>query len=149
MRRLRGAYLDGALSTRTFELRVATAYRSRSDGELAALLSDLPSRVTRLRATLRGRLDGLRAARGVAPAPVIEVTLPDVPGRRLTVGRSSRCDIVIDDPAVSRLHLEIRHAAGRWQAWDLGSTNGTHLAGRRVSTADVAVGTTEIRIRGG
>jgi hypothetical protein len=164
--RLRGAYLDGALSTTTFELRVASAYGSRSGSELAGLLADLPSRLTRLQTTLRARLADVRAALGApaadgaaraaadgaAHAAAVEVALPPRPGERLTIGRSSRCDIVVDDVAVSRLHLEIVYAAGRWQAWDLGSTNGTFLDGRRIATTDVedgdvlTLGTTAIRL---
>ena len=156
VRRLRGAYLDGALSTTTFELRVASAYGSRSAGELERIVADLPSRLTRLQTTLRARLADVRAALGAADhpvAPAVDVALPPRPGERLTIGRSSRCDVVLDDPAVSRLHVEVVYAAGRWQAWDLGSTNGTFVDGRRIATTDVedgevlTLGATAIRLR--
>jgi hypothetical protein len=158
VRRLRGAYLDGALSTTTFELRVASAYGSRSVGELERVLADLPSRLTRMQTTLRARLTHVRAALGArapgdAAAPPLDVALPMRPTQRLTIGRSSRCDVVLDDPAVSRLHVEVVYAAGRWQAWDLGSANGTFLDGRRVLTTDVEdgdvlmLGATAIRLR--
>ena len=156
MRRLRGAYLDGALSTTTFELRVASAYRSRTAGDLERILADLPSRLTRLQTTLRARLAGVRAALGApaaGQADPVDIALPPRPGERLTIGRSSRCDVVLDDPAVSRLHVEVTYAAGRWQAWDLGSTNGTFLDGRRISMTDVedgdvlTLGATAVRLR--
>lgn len=35
---------------------------------------------------------------------------------RLLVGRASRCDLVIDDPTVSREHLSLEGRGGRWQA---------------------------------
>ena len=51
---------------------------------------------------------------------------------RVTVGRSSECDIVIDDPNVSRRHAELRAEDGRWIVADLGSTNGVRVNGRAV-----------------
>jgi pSer/pThr/pTyr-binding forkhead associated (FHA) protein len=57
-----------------------------------------------------------------------------------TVGRSSRCDVVVADPTVSRRHLELRAEDGGWVAVDLGSTNGTWIMGRRVGRARVAAG---------
>jgi len=61
-------------------------------------------------------------------------------GRRLvvgpagaTVGRSRQCEIVIEDPNVSRRHAEIRPgASGGWVLADLGSTNGSSLNGQRI-----------------
>jgi pSer/pThr/pTyr-binding forkhead associated (FHA) protein len=55
----------------------------------------------------------------------------------VTIGRSRQCDIVIDDPNVSREHAEIRPRGGSWVLTDLGSTNGSSLNGRRVSGAEV------------
>ena len=63
-----------------------------------------------------------------------------IDGRRLlvgqagaTLGRSRDCDVVIDDPNVSRRHAEISpDVAGHWLLVDLGSTNGTVLDGRRI-----------------
>ena len=51
----------------------------------------------------------------------------------ITVGRSDGCDIVVDDPKMSRRHVLVRTtAAGTIEAIDLGSTNGTSLDGRRL-----------------
>ena len=44
--------------------------------------------------------------------------------RAVVVGRSSTCDIVVDDPNVSRRHAEIRREDGAYWIVDLGSTNG-------------------------
>jgi hypothetical protein len=64
-------------------------------------------------------------------------------GRRLviapggaTIGRSRQCEIVLDDPNVSREHAEVRPSDGAWFLRDLGSTNGTSLNGRRVSGSE-------------
>jgi hypothetical protein len=54
-----------------------------------------------------------------------------------TLGRSRKCDIVVDDPNVSREHAEIRPRGGSWVLVDLGSTNGSSINGRRTDGAEV------------
>jgi FHA domain-containing protein len=56
-------------------------------------------------------------------------------GERLLVGRSRECDLVLEDPNVSRKHAELRREDGRWLIADLGSTNGLKVNGRRVTEA--------------
>ncbi len=65
-------------------------------------------------------------------------------GKRLVVGpagivlgRSRQCDVVLDDPNVSRQHAEIRPRGGSWVLSDLGSTNGSSLNGRRIDNPEV------------
>ena len=53
-------------------------------------------------------------------------------GIRYTIGRDSRCDLLIEDTSVSRWHARLERAVGRWILTDLGSTNGTRLNGWRV-----------------
>jgi S-DNA-T family DNA segregation ATPase FtsK/SpoIIIE len=57
-----------------------------------------------------------------------------------TIGRSGNCDVVLDDPAVSRRHarVSVEKPDTRPVIADLGSSNGTVLAGRAV-TAPVPV----------
>jgi hypothetical protein len=54
-----------------------------------------------------------------------------------TIGRSRQCEVVIDDPNVSRQHAEIRPRGGSWVLTDLGSTNGSSLNGRRIMGPEV------------
>jgi predicted component of type VI protein secretion system len=54
-----------------------------------------------------------------------------------TIGRSRQCEVVIDDPNVSRQHAEIRPRGGSWVLTDLGSTNGSSLNGRPVIGPEV------------
>jgi hypothetical protein len=69
-----------------------------------------------------------------------------------TLGRSRDCDVVLTDANVSRRHAEVLPgAAGTWTVADLGSTNGVHVNGRRVTGAAqltsgdrIALGTAEI-----
>ncbi len=67
-----------------------------------------------------------------------------VEGKRLvvgptgaTLGRSRQCDVVLNDPNVSRQHAEIRPRGGSWVLSDLGSTNGSCLNGRRIENPEV------------
>lgn len=52
-------------------------------------------------------------------------------GDPFVIGRSRDCDLVLDDPNVSRRHAELRRADDGWEVRDLGSTNGIKLNGRR------------------
>jgi hypothetical protein len=64
----------------------------------------------------------------------------------VTIGRSRQCDIVVDDPNVSRQHAEIRPRGGSWVLTDLGSTNGSVLNGRRVESTEVLKPGDEIEV---
>jgi hypothetical protein len=56
-------------------------------------------------------------------------------------GRSSNsADIVLDDPGVSRRHFEITVSGDQAVLTDLGSTNGTLIDGRRVTTVTLTDG---------
>jgi hypothetical protein len=70
----------------------------------------------------------------------------------IVIGRGNDADLRIDDPGVSRKHIEIRvedpqdpGGAPRITVHDLGSTNGVSVNGRRVEKATLADGAT-IRI---
>ena len=54
-----------------------------------------------------------------------------------TLGRGRQCDVVLNDPNVSREHAEIRPRGGSWVLTDLGSTNGSELNGRRIDSSEV------------
>jgi Protein of unknown function (DUF3662)/FHA domain len=55
----------------------------------------------------------------------------------VTLGRSRQCDVMVDDPNVSRTHAEVRPRGGSWVVSDLGSTNGSRLNGRRLEGPEV------------
>jgi hypothetical protein len=54
-----------------------------------------------------------------------------------TMGRSRQCEVMVDDPNVSRQHAEIRPRGGSWVVTDLGSTNGSRLNGQRLDQPTV------------
>jgi pSer/pThr/pTyr-binding forkhead associated (FHA) protein len=62
-------------------------------------------------------------------------------GRVQVVGRSLDCDIVLNDPSVSRRHFEVSRSGTEWLMGDLGSGNGTRVDGERVPTARLSAGT--------
>jgi hypothetical protein len=59
---------------------------------------------------------------------------------RAVVGRSRRCDFVVEDPNVSRRHFELQRRGSEWYAVDLESTNGIAVNGERVSSAQLQPG---------
>ena len=61
-------------------------------------------------------------------------------GRRVVVGRSRDCDLVVEEPNLSRRHAELMREDGTWQIADLGSTNGVKVNGRRVDRAALRQG---------
>jgi hypothetical protein len=48
---------------------------------------------------------------------------------RITIGRTSNNDIVINDTSVSRLHAYVKRVSDRWIVADAGSKNGSSLLG--------------------
>lgn len=70
---------------------------------------------------------------------------------RAVIGRSRRCDFVIDDANISRQHCELMLKGRHWQISDLGSTNGVAVNGRQVSTSrlepgdEITIGTSKLR----
>jgi Protein of unknown function (DUF3662)/Inner membrane component of T3SS, cytoplasmic domain len=90
-----------------------------------------------------------REARLLEPAPtharallVGEGKRSLLSGDRVVVGRSRECDIVLQDPNVSRQHAELRSSGDGWLVADLGSTNGIRVNRRRVSEAQLSPGDT-------
>lgn len=72
----------------------------------------------------------------------------------LVLGRSGEADIQIDDPYASEFHLRLVAKDGGVVVHDLGSTNGTYVNGRRVSSPTtlghgdaVQVGNTVLELR--
>ncbi|HBO43906.1 MAG TPA: histidine kinase [Planctomycetaceae bacterium] len=59
---------------------------------------------------------------------------------RVRIGRDSTSDVQLHDTEVSRRHADIRLANGRFVLNDNGSSNGTHVNGRRVDQCDLASG---------
>lgn len=128
--RLKPRLVDGSLSTDTFGLRVESALGAHTRRELRDLFADLPGIrgwIARIWPSRRGACEDLR--------------LPDVMSRvELSIGRAGDCDLVLDEPTVSRRHAVLRRTPEGWVILDAGSTNGTRLNGWRVTEARLRVG---------
>lgn len=82
-------------------------------------------------------------ARGAAPAAVAHLRVVEPADQKgktfdltdeVTVGRASGCQVALTDPTVSQLHARIFRRDGRLFVEDLGSSNGTFVNRKRVSS---------------
>ncbi|MFN0120204.1 MAG: SpoIIE family protein phosphatase [Blastocatellia bacterium] len=71
--------------------------------------------------------------------------------QRITLGRSTRNDLCLEDPFSSRLHAEVRQREDGFWVTDLGSANGTFFNGQRLTSPvrlregdQIRIGETEI-----
>jgi pSer/pThr/pTyr-binding forkhead associated (FHA) protein len=84
---------------------------------------------------------GTLVERVAHPHAVATLVLPASDNAFLVVGRSRRCDVVVDDLSVSREHAALVLYGGQWFVCDRSSTNGTRVNGRRIwGTASVQPG---------
>jgi ABC transport system ATP-binding/permease protein len=68
------------------------------------------------------------------------------PGDDVVIGRDVRADVRLPQPSVSRAHVLLRYADGRWVAADNDSTNGIFVEGQRVPSVDVRNGGETIHV---
>ena len=70
----------------------------------------------------------------------IEIPLEHVPGS-VVIGREPDCDVLLDDPSVSRRHCRLDfEVTGEIRVHDLGSGNGTRLNGKLLSKGTIRAG---------
>ena len=122
---------------------------------------------------IRAIIRGVSARRAAAPAPVEQ---PEMPSGKLravlyvktgsyageevyltnqitTMGKSDACDLVFEDPRMSRRHAAVRIEDMRFEISDLKSTNGTFVDGRKIEKCflkdgdSIRVGETELEFR--
>ena len=70
--------------------------------------------------------------KGPKPGHVYPLLAPTI-----TIGRDPMSDIVLNDPEVSRYHAQLVETADGYQLQDMGSTNGTYVAGKRIGDQPV------------
>jgi hypothetical protein len=140
VRRLQAARVDDRISHDTFVRRLDLAFTARTQDELDWLLADLSQPTWATRAV--GAVSRWTAQLGAAwRDPRTPRLLLPLRGEHMTLGRSRRCDCMLRDATVSRLHATLRNVDGAWWLRDEGSTNGTWINGRRVAgTVEVQPG---------
>ncbi len=72
---------------------------------------------------------------GAARPQALTTHLIQFAGDELTIGRDESNDVVLDDPNVSRFHVEVARVGDRIEMRDLSSRNGTRLDGKRTRRA--------------
>lgn len=84
--------------------------------------------------TIRPQVSGEVPAARAAPVSLHVTSGPDAggryplrPGAQLTLGRGTWCDVVIEDPGLSRHHLTLTTTRHGILVEDSASTNGTHI----------------------
>lgn len=130
----------------------ATEHASRQRytfvGPVSVVFEEDPE-LTQGRFTVRSETIRGAAAPATVAAPSRQHPILDIDGQRYlltgpvtVLGRGSDSDIVVDDPGVSRRHLEIRVTPEGVIATDLGSTNGTYVEGHSITAATLVDGNT-------
>lgn len=59
---------------------------------------------------------------------------------RVLIGKSAACQLVLDDPRISRRHVALEVVGSRLRVTDLGSTNGTTVNGLEITEASLRGG---------
>jgi hypothetical protein len=153
---LRAAYAVGLLTDDTFVHRIERLYRaSRVDPQ--ELVGDLTFRThDGLREQIHSRLRFIRVWRNrdEDEPPKLPLLALDWTGvtAEMIIGRSSSCDVVLEDPNVSRRHARLFFREGKWILVDLHSMNGSYINGVRVQRSQLlpgdllALGTEELQV---
>jgi hypothetical protein len=122
VRVLREATVQGQLSHDSFVGRVDQALSARDRDDLWGLVADLGDWRSFSRP---GDRPASRRRRG-RHYPVLRPFSSTVP---MVIGRRPDCDIIIEDPSVSRVHAVLLRYADTWVLADHDSTNGTRVNG--------------------
>jgi hypothetical protein len=144
-RRLRSAYALGLITDDTFAHRIDALY-GPSVIDPQRLVGDLTFRPRGGTRTLRRTLidlvhvPGLRD-RGSEQLPLLALDWTGATAQ-LLIGRSTQCDLMLQDRTVSRHHAQLFFREGRWILVDLDSTNGTFLNERAVRRSELLPGDT-------
>ncbi len=132
---LLAAYADGLLSEETFNHRIDQLLGARviDSGRLVGDLRfrralDWRAKVLRMAAALRQSLVRSRESDGPENEIILALDWTGATGE-LIVGRHHSCDVVLDEPSVSRRHARLVFRDGSWVVQDLESTNGTIVNG--------------------
>src|ERR1700756_3054684 len=141
---------------------VARTSLTRLISELRAVLGDTPRDSHVIRTVYKAGyafcadvtcLPPARSSPATMEVLWMKQSLPLTEGEHIA-GRDAECSLVIDGTTVSRRHARITVAHGTAMIEDLGSTNGTHVNGKRISAPtrlapgdEFALGSEVLRVR--
>ncbi|MFC9424145.1 MULTISPECIES: FHA domain-containing protein [unclassified Streptomyces] len=138
---LRDGVAQGKLSHDTFIRRTDLALAARGVDELKPLTADLEAegRWSRGLFAAVGRISAFshRLSRVWQAERLPKLLLPQPGPYPLRIGRDPVNGLRLSHDTVSRLHAELSMQGGGWVLRDLGSTNGTTVNGRRVTSTVV------------
>jgi hypothetical protein len=144
---LNTAFAQGLLSEHTHSYRLGLLFGPRLIDQ-QQVIGDLTLRRGRSRRTAAAREAWSALAASVRTAtrhgesvgaPLLLV-LDRAESEQLLVGRHPNCDVVVDEPSVSRRHAQLTYRDGAWVIQDLASTNGTLVNGERVGRTALRAG---------
>lgn len=99
--------------------------------------------------TVKGITTAGLSGPGAEGRPQLVLLSGTEPGRVITfegsclIGRSSECNVALDDPGLSRRHALVEHVRrNTYRVRDLGSTNGTFVDGEVIGEREVGAGAT-------
>jgi hypothetical protein len=124
----------GRLSHDTFVRRMNLVLGAQSRRELAAVTHDLPGREPRVIEWFRQLADRIPRLTVTQRVQLPGLALPPPGSPTVRIGRGPGATLRIPHISVSRYHAELRHVDDGWLVRDLGSMNGTHLNGLRITT---------------
>jgi hypothetical protein len=146
--------LIGSIAGAPVQVHLAEDPGSTRDGALVTSLNDVET--SQKPASGVASLSPTDAELSRSENQVLELMLAD---RRypidesVTIGRSSSCDITIEDPEMSRRHAEVTNHEGTLVVRDLDSTNGTKVNGSTIGAPTaltagdvILIGNTEISV---
>jgi hypothetical protein len=134
---LRQSATEGRISQNTFVERTDVVLKAQWQGELHAVLHDLPVPRTRDRGIAEGLAKLLSFPRALRNAwqseRMPQLLLPGPGAHPYSIGRAPGSMLRLNHFTVSRTHAQLRATGDGWKLRDLGSSNGTWVNGSRVT----------------
>ena len=111
--------------------------KQHETGPSASVVATAPGMELIFRAPPRHKTNLSMPARLTLTLPTTFATRTvEVQNKRFTIGRTAENDLAIEDPSLSRRHALIETIEGHFNLSDCGSSNGTFINGRQITTPE-------------